>query len=261
MVGKPGSIQRAPTISCDEEGRGSKIASNNIRPAEKYGEFTRKLESGNVKFNVTAEKDKLYVYYINKNKYEYVAIFWKNSTAEDIREKLYNDKFPKLGVDIIMNGKEEINTKPLDFAKRVVDEFPLNIVLCGAEQTGKTYAVIWLTKTLMEDRKIHSSVFVRAPEVRKERNDIGWDFPFDKNADLLVLDDLGTETIVQELTTENQDKKGMIYELIEYRISEKLPMFVTTNLNMAELTARYSNKTISRLENNGTIVEFDMGDE
>ncbi|HEC64985.1 MAG TPA: ATP-binding protein [bacterium] len=215
----------------------------------------------NVKFNVAVEGNKQYVYFTNKNKYQCVAMFWKKTTAEDIRKKLYDNKFPKLGVDIIMNGKEEMNTKPLDFAKRVVDEFPLNIVLCGAEQTGKTYAVIWLTKTLMEDRKIHSSVFVRAPEVRKERNDIGWDFPFDKNADLLVLDDLGTETIVQELITENQDKKGMIFELIEYRISEKLPMFVTTNLNMSELTARYSNKTISRLENNGTIIEFKEGDE
>jgi len=189
--------------------------------------------------------------------YSRVRHFWRNKTTQDVRQKLLEGQFPKLGIDLIMKPDEEMDTKPLDFMRRIIAEFPLNIILSGEEQSGKTYSAIWTAKTLLEERKIYNPVFVRASEIRKERTDIGWDFPFNRNADLIVLDDLGTESMVQELVqSENSDKKGLIFQLIDYRTSEMLPMIITTNLNREELTARYSVKTVARLENNGTIKEF-----
>lgn len=51
-----------------------------------------------------------------------------------------------------------------------------------------------------------------------------------RNADLLVLDDLGAEH-----TSKNGKEKQIIYSIIDSRIRSKKPMIITTNLNRTQL--------------------------
>ena len=61
-----------------------------------------------------------------------------------------------------------------------------------------------------------------------------------ENADLLIIDDLGTEE-------DNKWTRAMIYQVIEKRNSSKLPVIITTNISINELKNRYSDRTYSRL--------------
>lgn len=60
------------------------------------------------------------------------------------------------------------------------------------------------------------------------------------NADLFILDDLGTEE-------DNKWTRAMIYQIIEKRNSSKLPLIITTNMTISDLRERYDERTFSRL--------------
>ncbi|MGH7892974.1 MAG: hypothetical protein ACREN0_11950, partial [Thermodesulfobacteriota bacterium] len=156
-----------------------------------------------------------------------------------------------------MDEKDQINTHCLTFMREIVPKWPLNIILSGPEQIGKTYASVWLAKHLFEQRIIFEPYFVRASELRKEKNEEGyWGFNYPREADYLVVDDLGSETVITQFSTENQDKRALIFEAIDFRTGNELCTIITTNLSPEYLRTRYSIKTISRLENNGVIKEF-----
>ena len=59
-------------------------------------------------------------------------------------------------------------------------------------------------------------------------------------ADLLVLDDLGTEI-------ENQYNIATIYNIINTRILEKKPTIISTNYQLSELLDKYDQRISSRL--------------
>lgn len=60
------------------------------------------------------------------------------------------------------------------------------------------------------------------------------------NADLLIIDDLGTEP-------DNKWTRSMIYQIIEKRNESKIPLIITTNIKLNELKERYDERTYSRL--------------
>lgn len=68
------------------------------------------------------------------------------------------------------------------------------------------------------------------------------------NADLLVLDDLGTEN-----KTEWSISK--IYNIIDARYRSNLPVIITTNLSIAELENYYGKRTIDRINEMCTFYE------
>ena len=69
-------------------------------------------------------------------------------------------------------------------------------------------------------------------------------------ADLLILDDLGTQK-------DNEWPRERLYGLINYRASERLPTVVTSNLTLDAMDARLS----SRLADGSVSRVFDMGDD
>ncbi|MBV7271621.1 ATP-binding protein [Clostridiaceae bacterium UIB06] len=61
-----------------------------------------------------------------------------------------------------------------------------------------------------------------------------------ENADLIIIDDLGTEE-------DNKWTRAMMYQIIEKRNTVNLPVIITTNISMQELKERYDDRTYSRL--------------
>ena len=60
------------------------------------------------------------------------------------------------------------------------------------------------------------------------------------SAQLLVLDDLGTETI-------SEWSKSKLYNIVDYRYREKKTTIVTTNLSQEQLISLYGDRTFDRL--------------
>jgi len=64
-----------------------------------------------------------------------------------------------------------------------------------------------------------------------------------ENAQLLIIDDLGTEMPSSFVT-------AALYSLINNRILSGKPTIISTNLNAQEIAARYSPQIASRLQGN-----------
>lgn len=192
--------------------------------------------------------------------YEKCREFKRPMFVETIRGRLDSAGFPRMHVDDVLKADALKKSEILEFCGAMIDSFPSSAVVSGEPNLGKTLAATWLAMKLFQQRKIVSAAYTRAPEVVKHRiespDGSRWDFPFNRNADFLVLDDLGTESMVLSIRSENQDKQGLIQELIDYRMSEKLPTLITTNLNKQDLLNRYGSRLVSRFERWGTFKTF-----
>ena len=67
--------------------------------------------------------------------------------------------------------------------------------------------------------------------------------------DLLIIDDLGTEMPGQFVT-------AALYSLVNDRLLAGMPMVISTNLNVDELSRRYSPQIASRLHGSFTRLTF-----
>lgn len=61
------------------------------------------------------------------------------------------------------------------------------------------------------------------------------------NADLLIIDDLGTEE-------DNKWTRAIIYQIVEKRNNSRLPLIITTNMSINKIVERYDYRTFSRLK-------------
>lgn len=69
------------------------------------------------------------------------------------------------------------------------------------------------------------------------------------DADLLIIDDLGTET-------SNSFTQSCLYSLINSRVVSGKPMIINTNLSSDEIKARYGDRIFSRLFGEFTVLPF-----
>ena len=63
------------------------------------------------------------------------------------------------------------------------------------------------------------------------------------DSDFLVIDDLGSETVLRNVTLE------YLYNIVESRVNHGKRTMITTNLSLEELMARYGERTVSRMTN------------
>ena len=131
------------------------------------------------------------------------------------------------------------------------DKFPhtknTNLLLLGNVGTGKTclaaaianeleargFSAVFMTAFAFNDacRRYHTSF----EPSRSETLDALLD------ADLLVIDDLGTESVLRNVTLE------YLYTVVSERMNARRHTLITTNLSPAALSERYGERTASRL--------------
>ena len=137
------------------------------------------------------------------------------------------------------------------------DRFTL--LLCGGLGTGKTWLataafkdILWREKNGMW-RKFYK--FVR--EVQSCYN-AGAKYTADEiisryqRTPLLLLDDVGD----MEITTETEDRKRLLYEVLDSRSDYLLPTIITTNLGPAELENQFGERTFQRILEMSALVEM-----
>lgn len=133
-----------------------------------------------------------------------------------------------------------------------------NLFLYGKTGLGKTYICNCIAKDLLD--KGITVMYVTAPqlfrEIEKER--FGKDEDADDKDDyldnilsveLLVIDDLGTE--FGTVFTASQ-----LYHIISTRLINKLPIIISTNLEIKDLSEKYSDRITSRLMGDFTTLKF-----
>ncbi len=133
----------------------------------------------------------------------------------------------------------------LKFSKMKTDN--KGMLIYGEPGNGKTYFSACIANGLLNKLipVICVGAAVLTERINKSKRNWGEEGIFTvlnslENADLLIIDDLGTEE-------DNKWTRAMIYQIIEKRNAVNLPIIITTNISIDELKERYDYRTYSRL--------------
>ena len=148
--------------------------------------------------------------------------------------------------------------KLLDFCKNYAAQFSpdsKNLLFMGSSGLGKTHLALAIADAVLENGHdvLYTSSAALAAHLGREHFDYDardeW-LTACQEADLLILDDLGTEYI-SPLTI------SILYELINTRMLTQRPTIYTTNItDQAVFTARYTEKVASRILGNCRMFKF-----
>lgn len=149
--------------------------------------------------------------------------------------------------------------------KEYCDKFPntnvLNYIFIGSPGTGKTYLSKCIDNEILN--KGLTSIFLTSTELtdiflKIHLSEIDRSLIFDvlSNCDLLIIDDLGTEPMYKNVTTE------YLLTLLSLRLDNKKHFIITTNLTTGELFERYNERLLSRLSDKSTtkFIAFNSND-
>lgn len=126
------------------------------------------------------------------------------------------------------------------------------IYLYGQPGTGKTHLLADLCRSVIDRTNLANISWVNTSSIlTKLRSSFGKKYEYGEETDqenflnrlrvqFLFLDDLGTETATEWA-------KEILYEAINYRYEEQLPLFVTSNLSSQELAEKMGDKFTSRI--------------
>jgi DNA replication protein DnaC len=121
------------------------------------------------------------------------------------------------------------------------------LYFCGDVGTGKTHLAVAVMNELIQTKRV-PSLFVTVPELldnlRGAYNDPGHNLDewmaAVKNADFLVLDDLGSERPTEWV-------QERIFVIVNHRYREALPTIFTSNTEPEDLPAQLGERTASRI--------------
>lgn len=166
------------------------------------------------------------------------------------KEKYGIEKSPLENIGIIKNIA-------IEFCKNIKSENHKNLLFTGNTGLGKTFISNCIAKELID--KGLNVVYQTSPILMDQI--IDYKFSYDKtesqkekynkifNVDLLIIDDLGTETM-------NNNKFTELFNIINTRLLNNKKMVISTNLSLNDLYNRYDERILSRLIGNFTICKF-----
>ena len=140
------------------------------------------------------------------------------------------------------------------------DKFPntarRNIVLCGGTGTGKTHAVRTMAARVANagHSVIYTTAFDLVQIFGSHKNNWGVSDKFDAvlECDLLIIDDLGSEPQIKNITQE------YLFNLVNQRTLHGRHMVVTTNMDVQGLFDTYDQRTAGRLVDKSASVVINM---
>lgn len=157
---------------------------------------------------------------------------------------------------IMGTSVREYMTDILSFLRQYADSFDLHsssLLLFGNAGLGKTHAALAIASRVLDLG--YDVIYVSAQDVcvQLERDRFEDDCTLMDamlEADLLILDDLGTESL-------SSYTLSCLYTLVNTRMGQRLPTIYTTNIvDSALLEKRYTEKIASRLSGSCQSVEF-----
>ncbi len=144
-----------------------------------------------------------------------------------------------------------------DFVKNF-DKTDKNLLFWGEPGIGKTFLSTCIAKELIETNcsVIYETAYktfsmLEELKFKKADNEEKLRFKVEKlySCDLLILDDLGSEFATQYTT-------AALFDIINSRLISGKKTVINTNLSMAELEKKYSERVVSRLFGHYQVLKF-----
>lgn len=162
-------------------------------------------------------------------------------------------------VDSILKIPKRYASTPLE--SRNFDMFNTKggLVFSGSVGTGKTYEAITLAKHLYVKQGI-TGVFTTGTDMAMKLKSAVGDGTYEETVrnyrerDLLFIDDLGVESATEFM-------KESLYNILNHRYNNMLPVLFTTNLSAKEFADTYGQRLLSRLVEMAEFVKLNGEDK
>lgn len=131
---------------------------------------------------------------------------------------------------------------------RASKRYKPGIILSGSFGVGKTGILTPALNRLVADGKsglwVEVYDFLSTVQAGYASGDSDAKLTAAQTADVILLDDLGD---VDRNAEETADRRRIIYQLINHRHNESLPMLITTNCNAPQLAQQFGARTLERI--------------
>ncbi len=178
----------------------------------------------------------------------------RRETFENYDETLFPDQ-PEPGKNLSQRqGNLFVRNQCEKWADSWPGQKPRDLVLSGKSGVGKTFFLHAMATRLIERGcgVLLISAYSFLDIARKdylEQEDGMRDL---MDAEVLMIDDLGSEPLMRNITIEQ------LFSLINERQRANLPTVISTNLNEQELRERYTERIVSRLTDRGNCLFIPM---
>ena len=176
--------------------------------------------------------------------FSYVSCKYKNNELKDTNYLKYVYLFD-IPRDIKYASLKNVYTDDkmrvpiIKYFKKFIDEYDVNkndikgLYLNGSFGSGKTYLVAALFNELAK-KEIDSAIIYFPEFLRKLKSSFSSDlyedrFEYIKKVPLLLIDDIGAENL------SNWGRDEILGPILQYRMEEHLPTFLTSNFTLEEL--------------------------
>ncbi|WP_195928004.1 ATP-binding protein [Lactococcus lactis] len=250
----PASTNYDPLIHGELTSDGLQLSSMAFcKKCDLEGVYQRKQQSS---AEIKANED-----FLNKSKYGKYSLLKTQSLVG--KKSLWFARFNTFKV----NGLEEQNV--LNKAQRIAREYTqgqrFNTVFVGGAGRGKSHLAMAILQEVNENLKDNkfSTLFINISELIREIKN-SWNYSDTKaeeerlttlmrTVDLLVIDDLGTESTFSK---DNSWVQGVIYNIYNAREGNTI---ITSNLTGKEMRSSYDDKIVSRIMegSKNSVVKFE----
>lgn len=153
---------------------------------------------------------------------------------------------------------DETDIKAAELLKAWCTRYPnitkTNINIIGGAGSGKTYLLECVANELINKGVIvtYKTAFELNEIARLYHMGKSFEFSDCMQADVLLIDDLGTEPILNNVTVQ------YLYNLINVRQINNRPTFISTNLSLDNILDRYDERIFSRLANKNLSINIQL---
>lgn len=278
------NFPRISEIDKEISRRGLDNMNNILKNPEKKDEYNRDFKENLERLN--AEKKKILIKNnipLDYDKYEYQCKICNDTGYDEngrkckcFMQKLINEaysmsnmaeiiktqNFDTFSFDYYSKEKDDNLISPYDNmvkiynnAKRFCENFDnetKGIVFYGPTGLGKTFLSGAIAKAVMDSGK--TVIYLRATKLFS----IYEDYKFGRNKDSSVIDNIYNADllIIDDLGTEPKNNVSFLFDFVNERIAANKKIIINTNLQISEITKMYSMRFTSRLYENFMMYKF-----
>jgi len=160
--------------------------------------------------------------------------------------------------DCIESKMEAEDIKARDWLKLWCSRYPnvtkCNVNILGLTGCGKTFLLECVANELLNKGAVicYKTAFELNESARLYHIGKSYELIDCIKADVLIIDDLGTEPILKNVT------KEYLYNLINQRQIHNRPTFISSNLSLDNILSRYDERIFSRLANKNLSITIEL---